>query len=46
MRARMVLGDRAAATQAYRDGMAGLGADKAGQAKLGEGARALGVPGV
>lgn len=45
MRARMVLGDRAAATQAYRDGLAALAADKPGLARLGEGARALGVPG-
>jgi cytochrome c-type biogenesis protein CcmH len=46
MRARMVLGDRSAATQAYRDGTVALAADKPGRAKLGEGARALGVPGV
>ncbi|WP_231639323.1 tetratricopeptide repeat protein [Sphingomonas profundi] len=45
MRARMVLGDRAAATQALRDGTAAFPADKAAQAKLAEGARALGVPG-
>ncbi|MET0269107.1 MAG: tetratricopeptide repeat protein [Sphingomonas sp.] len=45
MRARMVLGDRAAATQAWREGSAAFADDKATQARLTEGARALGVPG-
>ncbi len=44
MRARMVLNDRAAATQALRDGLAAFPSDKAVQAKLGDGARTLGVP--
>lgn len=44
MRARMVLGDRAAATQAWRDGTAAFADDKATQGRLSEGARALGVP--
>lgn len=45
MRARMVLGDPAAAGQALRDGLAAFPADKATQATLSEGARALGVRG-
>ncbi len=45
MRARMVLGDRTAATQALRDGTAAFSGDAATQKKLAEGARTLGVPG-
>ncbi len=45
MRAYMVLNDRTAATKALRDGLAAFPTDKAAQAKLSEGARALGVPG-
>ena len=45
MRARMVLNDRGGATQALRDGTAAFASDKAAQARLSEGARALGVPG-
>lgn len=45
MRARMVLGNAAAATQAYRDARAVFAGDTAVQARLAEAARTLGVPG-
>ncbi len=45
MRARMVLGDSAAATAAYRDGMRAFADSPTGQAALTEAARGLRVPG-
>ncbi|MDB5688980.1 MAG: repeat-containing protein [Sphingomonas bacterium] len=46
MRARLVLGDKAAATQAYRDATAAFAGDAPAQHRIAEAARALGVPGV
>ncbi|MDB5683362.1 MAG: Cytochrome c-type biosis protein CcmH [Sphingomonas bacterium] len=46
MRARLVLGEQQAATQAYRDATAAFAGNKAEQARLTEAAGALGVPGI
>jgi cytochrome c-type biogenesis protein CcmH len=45
MRARMVLGEQAAAAQALQDARSAFGADSAQQARFTEAARTLGVPG-
>ena len=46
MRARMVLGEQGAATQALREARAAFAGDAAEQARLSDAARTLGVPGV
>jgi cytochrome c-type biogenesis protein CcmH len=46
MRARMVLGEQGAATQALRQARAAFAGDAAEQARLSDAARTLGVPGV
>jgi cytochrome c-type biogenesis protein CcmH len=46
MRARMVIGDNAGATQALRDAKRAFAGDAGEQARLGDAARTLGVPGV
>jgi hypothetical protein len=46
MRARMVMGDNAGATQALRDAKRAFAGDAGEHARLGEAARTLGVPGV
>jgi cytochrome c-type biogenesis protein CcmH len=46
MRARLVLGDKAAATRAYRDATAAFAGDEAEQSRIAAAARTLGVPGI